>query len=152
MAKGWTFTELMIVIALISIIVCFSLPMLSMFRQNNQERIIVNDLLEGINVAKTYAATSNAKIWLTHDAKQKDWSAGFLLMTQENTSKVTLQQWDWSNYDTQVLWHGFKSKDSLIFAQNLQHSAVNGYFLVKNKTRTIKLIVNRIGRVRVESL
>ena len=64
-----------------------------------------------------------------------------------NTSPI--YQWQFSKKNTDVIWHGFKQVDYLIFAPKIRLNVSNGYFIIKNNLLQIKLVLNRLGRVRV---
>jgi prepilin-type N-terminal cleavage/methylation domain-containing protein len=148
--SGWTLIELVIVVAIISVVTLICVPMFSTIKQNNQRQIIEHDLTQGIHAAKVYALTSKMKVWLTHLPGEESWSSGMVLMAQDGAKSKPIHTWHWSAEDFTVLWHGFQSRELLLFTQDLQHSALNGYFLIKNQLVTTKLIINRLGRVRVE--
>ena len=147
---GWTLTEFILVITILSLVLCFSLPMLSNLRQNNQVQLIENDLLHSIQMAKIYARVSGEKVVLQPISKSKDWSNGIILMAESQSIARVINRVNWPASPIHVSWHGFRKRDALYFTSDLTHSAVNGYFLIQNKIHKTKLIINRIGRVRKE--
>ena len=49
-----------------------------------------------------------------------------------------------------TVWHGFQSKDYLIFSTDIRQNTTNGFFEVTTPTQQkTMLVVNRLGRVRI---
>jgi type IV fimbrial biogenesis protein FimT len=102
------------------------------------------------------ALAKGKTLTLTPLPNTNDWSKGMLLFVDNSKHQYTyntepLYEWHWKSADTDVSWHGFQSKDYLLFTTDLRSSINNGYFLIKNTQEQIKLIVNRVGRVRIGS-
>ena len=80
---------------------------------------------------------------------KENWAEGYFL---QDKNKKIIYQWkvDFSGWE--IVWSGFSSKNQLRIAPNPQTSAMNGHFLISNpyQHESVKLIVNRLGRIRKE--
>ena len=56
--------------------------------------------------------------------------------------------WPWRTTAYHVLWHGFLSDTYLRFTPDMSQASLNGYFLIESSTLRVKMMVNRVGRVR----
>ncbi len=149
--QGLTLIELLLTIAILGLILWFSLPLSSSFYQKIQLQVIENEIKSAIRFAKTQALISGYPILL----RTIDGSKGLTVCVDNMKHQCapddsTLQEWHWSYDGIDVDWSGFQSKQYLIFSADESKNAVNGYFSIKYKGRLVtKITLNRLGRVRV---
>ena len=147
--KGFTLLELLLCLSLVSLIAFFSLLYTSSLYKKNQLQTVTAEIRNAIHAAKMQAFIIGKPLALTHLPHTKDWSEGMLLFVDNAKHQCVqpLYKWHWKS-GIEVSWHGFQSKDYLLFATDLRSSMTNGYFVIRNAQQHVKLIVNRVGRVR----
>lgn len=150
---GFTLMELLLCLSLIAIIGFFSLTYIPSLYKKNHLEAITADIKTAIHTAKLQALVMGKTLALTRIPDAKDWSQGMLLFVDNDKHQFTsdikpLYQWHWKSTGTHVSWQGFSSRDYLLFATDLNSSVTNGSFKIQNNGQQVKLIVNRVGRVR----
>lgn len=144
--RAYTLIELLLGLALLAILLFFSLPFASSMHQKNQIQVIKNDIKSAIRFAKTHALMSGKNVILAPLQHSVDWSSGMLLYLPENK---LLHEWRWQAPGIHVAWHGFQSNHYLLFSADASQNAVNGYFEIHdNMNQKVTLVLNRLGRVR----
>jgi len=144
--KGLTFIEVILCLAILGILVCFGTPFTSSLYKKNELQVVKDDIRGAIRLAKMTALVRGKPVRLTHRLGATDWSSGIVLSSLDG---AVLYEWQWRNKGLSVIWHGFQSREYLLFSPNLNNSAVNGYFLMEdNKKQVSKITVNRLGQVR----
>lgn len=153
MLSGFTLLEILLCLLLLSMVTFFSLPYTPLLYKKNQSQTISADIKNAIHTAKMQALLQGQALALTSLNRTNNWSDGMRLVIdnpshhyQEDSD--TLYEWHWTSTGTQVEWHGFQSNEYVLFATDLRSSRTNGYFLIKNADQQIKLVLNRLGRVR----
>lgn len=69
---------------------------------------------------------------------------------KNNNETELIKTWRWPNNKNKIFWHGFNDNE-LVFTQDIKHNAANGKFHIFYKDKPyITLIVNKLGKVRVE--
>jgi len=141
-------------LTLVAILFLLGMTTISALYKKNQLQRVTNEITAAIQFAKTQAVLLNKPLILLPISKEHGWSSGFMLFVDNsqhqlpsNTSPI--YQWQCSKKNTDVIWHGFKQVDYLIFSPKLRLNVSNGYFIIKNNLLQIKLVLNRLGRVRV---
>lgn len=152
-SAGFTLLELLLCLSLLGIIAFFSLPYTPSLYKQNQLQTVTAEIKSAIHTAKMQALVVGKTLALTPLPDADDWSEGMLLFVDNAKHQYTphvkpLYEWHWKSAGTHVSWHGFQSKDYLLFATDLRSSTTNGYFVIKNAQQQAKLIINRVGRVR----
>ncbi len=153
-SKGFTLLELLLTLSLISTITFLSLSYAPSLYKKNQLQTVSTEIKSAIHTAKMQALAKGKPLTLAPLSNTNDWSKGMLLFVdnpkhQSTPNTEPLYEWHWKSAGTDVFWHGFQSKDYLLFTTDLRSSMTNGYFVIKNTQQQIKLIVNRVGRVRI---
>lgn len=152
---GFTFIELLATLALLAVALCFCLPISSAFHKKNQTQVIIDEIKQAIELAKTEALLTGDRLILT-SLTENDWSSGMVLFKDtapqdKRTPKELLHKWQWQTKGIRLTWYGFQSKHYLLFTPEIGSNTVNGYFLLKNALQQqYKLVVNRLGRVKEE--
>ena len=153
-SQGLTLIELLVTLSLLSILFFFSTLLTHSFYKKNQFQIISDEIKMAIYTAKMQALMTRDTLVLTPLSGEGDWSHGMLLFVDNGThhfipNDPLLHQWHWASPDIQISWHGFQSKNYLLFAADIRRSTTNGYFMIKNNLhQQVKLIINRVARVR----
>lgn len=157
-SAGVTFVELLLVFTLLGILASFSLSFMSSTLHRNQLRVVADEIKGAIRVAKMEALIKERFVTLAPLKGQLDWSNGMQLWVDQPDKSSSLKprlirEWQWIRSAIHVSWHGFESSRTCRFSPNLMARSANGYFLLEDPLKhRLKLIVNRIGRVREESL
>ncbi len=147
--RAFTLIELLLSLALVAILLLFSLPSTSFMNEKNQIEVIQNDIKAAVLFAKTQAVITGKNIILAPLHDSQDWSNGMQLMQADKL----LQEWRWKSSGIHISWHGFQSSHYLLFSADISQNAVNGFFEIKNNTqRSFKLVINRLGRIRATLL
>lgn len=142
--KGYTIIELCITLALIGILCAFSLPINHYFFSAKKLEILRAEIKNVVRFARTYALINNKILILKPVVSSANWSQGATLI-EASTQKI-IYQWHWWRSKINVSWVGFNSNRYLVFAPDLKHSAVNGYFKLSYPSLDpLTVIVNRLG-------
>lgn len=152
-AAGFTLLELLLCLAMLAIITFFSSAYTPSLYKKNQLEAVAADIRSAIHTAKLQALVMGKTLALTHLPDTKEWSEGMLLFEDNAKHQYTpninpLYEWHWKFKDLHISWHGFQSKDFLLFATDLNSSLTNGSFDIQSRGQQVKLAVNRVGRVR----
>lgn len=150
---GFTLLELLLCLCLAGIITFFSLAYTPSLYKKNQLEAVTADIKSAIHTAKLQALVTGKTLALTHLPDAKDWSEGMLLFEDNPKHQYTpninpLYEWRWKSKGMLISWHGFQSKDYLLFATDLNSSVTNGTFDIQGNGQQVTLVVNRVGRVR----
>lgn len=154
-AVGFTLFELLISLSIVSIVCLFALPYWSSFYQNYQLQVRQHEIQQAVRFAKMQAQLMHQSLLLVPIDGRDDWSFGMRLLVDNAQHRYTpealvLHEWHWHHSMMTIRWHGFQSNGYLLFANHIRNYAVNGYFLMQtHQGRVVKLIVNRLGDVRV---
>ena len=153
---GFTLIELLVSMAVVAIVICYSFSFAPLLHKKNQLQVVTDEVKSAIQFAKTQALLTGDILALTRLPEASDWSEGMLLFVDNTKHQYAqdvklLHEWHWNSSEIHVKWQGFQSKDYLLFAPDISSSTVNGYFIIKNSLQhQVRLIVNRLGRVKVE--
>jgi len=152
---GVTLVELLLGLAILAVVWFFCVPFGAQQYKKNQLNLVVDELNTIIHYAKIQALLLGEPLVLTPLPASDDWSLGMILFVDNKKHQYTegsklIHEWRWHSDAINVKWQGFQSSHYLLFDNNLRHSAVNGYFLINNNLQQYKVIVNRVGRTRIE--
>ncbi len=153
LAAGFTLLELLISMFVITIITFFALPNTSALYKKNQLQTVTAEIQKAIQTGKIQSLSRGESLVLAPISNSKDWSKGMLLFVDnvkhQYTPEVKLvYQWKWNSTGVSVSWQGAQSNNYLLFTADLKSSITNGTFIVGNNIEQVKLIVNRLARVR----
>ena len=154
---GFTLVELLLALAIISIVLFFCMPFTGSFYKKNQLQLLSDEIQNAILYAKTEVLLHGTPLVLAPLPGSADWSKGLVLFVDTKNHQYAegvaiMHEWHWRDSDIKIEWHGFQSKHYLLFARDISHSAINGHFLIRDNSKQHKLIINRLGRVRRSSL
>ena len=149
--SGLSLFELLIVLLLLSLLFAFGLPFTTQWYQNQLSGVMQKDIEQAIEYGTQESLILGEPVRLVplHD---NDWSSGLVLLRERDFLSLhhtVLYTWQWRSMAWHVAWHGFLSDSYLRFTPDLRQSALNGYFFLENEMQPgIKIMVNRVGRVR----
>lgn len=155
-SKAFTLIELLLSLAILSILLLFSIPSLYSIHQKNQVLAIQDDIKSAVRFAKIEAMACGNNLILTPKQHSNDWSQGMLLFVDNATHHYKpgdklLREWCWHTPNIRVTWKGFQSKNYLLFSSDVARNAVNGYFEIHGQLQSgVTLVINRLGRIRKE--
>ena len=155
--SGLTLIEILIGLSLFSVIFLISISFYSSLHKKIELSIIVEEIKGAIQFAKLEAMIEGENLVLAPIFNSKDWSEGIILFVDNKEHKYLanskiIHEWHWGKSKVHVSWKGFQSSNYLLFSNELSRMAVNGNFIIKNLIGgQVKLIVNRIGRVKVSN-
>lgn len=154
--QGISLVELLIVLSVSGILFLVALPSNQASVIKNQLRQRSDELTRAIEFAKLQAVHQQKTLILSPMPPTYDWSLGMILFVekgsnQQSDAQEIIRVWDWRASANQVHWHGFHGENELRFAKEMQHNVLSGYFMIQQNARGIKLVVNRLGRIRQES-
>lgn len=153
-SQGFTLVELLICLAIIGIILSFSIPFAHLAYEKNHALEIRDTIQNIIQFAKAEALMRGKNLMLRPLPCKLNWSLGMILVFDNERhhwveGDEIIHQWSWPSSKTQVSWHGFQSKQYVVFAADMRHSAASGHFLIKNSAYKGRVILNHFARVRV---
>lgn len=155
--RGLSLIEMLIVLLIIGILALFSPLAFHKLLKKNQIDVTVDEIKMAIQFSKINALSQAHPVILTPISGEMNWSEGMALcvdnpLHQCVSNHGTIREWHWFHNGIEVNWLGFESNHYLRFSPDLMGRAANGYFMVKDQSnQPVKLIVNRLGRVRVSS-
>ena len=155
--KGISLFELMITLLIIAGLTLIFMPLGESFFSRNALEHRTNTIIEAIKFAKNKSQLDDKPLILSEISDQDGWSTGMQLFI-DNTGNYKyghgdqlIKRWTWRRTSSTVEWHGFSSDHYLLFNGAIKNSALNGYFSLKqNDVIKAKIILNRLGRVRIE--
>lgn len=152
--NGYTLLELLITLALISILLVGITSGYKYFRYKNSADSMERIIISMIDYARILSMSGQQSILMT--ALDNDWNKGvrickYISDLDCQDDENLLMEHQWSSLNTNVHWHGFQSSTYLLFKTTPLEMAVNGYFMVSVGDYSFRLIVNRLGSVRKDS-
>lgn len=156
LTRGFTLIELMIVLSLIALLAVLCVPALIHIKQKNNLTRVEHELISALMLARNQSVTQNKPLNLVPSHPSNNWSYGMMLIDsheKDDMPQKALQHFDWSDSKVVISWHGFASDKALRFSPDFKTSDCSGHFLLKYaKLPVRKLIVNRLGRIRLTTL
>lgn len=146
--KGLTLAELLVTLALLSIVTTLALPQLREILEKNRDDALRNLLLSHLSQTRMQAVTSNRSHILCGSSNgvscDGDWNSNWLLLTAEDHSPLRQHQ---LNSTKNLCWS--RSGNAITYRPNGTSPTSNGRFaLCDGDTPTWQLVINRQGRVR----
>lgn len=150
--SAFTLIEMMIVLALLSILGFIAVPALQDFIESNRRQALYHQIIRAVHNARTHAVTQRVSVELCGSRDgvscHSDWSQGWLLREVQHTTPLVVTQ---LKTDRQrIQWKGFRNK--IQFHSNGISPTGNGRFYSCYKQQiSWQLILNRQGRLRKAS-
>lgn len=146
---GYSLIECMLAMAMICILLSFSIPSLKQHQQSSEIDVLLKDLKEAIEYSKLTSISTNLLLKLQPLDKSQGWSSGLALVTGYNGQLI--REWKWDNKNIDIIWYGFQDKNALNFSNYIDKLNINGHFIIGYCGNTkAKVIINRLARVRIE--
>ena len=153
---GFSLIEVLTVLVIFGILCAYSMSHMTFLLNKNELTVIADEIKQALHFAKIEALTHAHTLTLAPLSDSSDWSRGMVLFVDNKTHQMTpettpLREWRWRQSTLHVSWHGFESTHYLRFSPTLLERGANGYFILKDGERArVKLVVNRLARVREE--
>ncbi|KTD36209.1 Tfp type 4 fimbrial pilin related signal peptide protein domain protein [Legionella nautarum] len=153
---GLTLIELLAGLMIIGIVFALCIPLGFSLYGKNQLKLLENEIGIAIRFARNMALLKHVPLVLTPLPSSDNWSDGMILFIDNKNHQYAetdeiIHQWNWQKLKVQVSWVGFRSNNYLLFSSTLSHSASNGHFILRNNEgNTVKLVINRLGRVAAQ--
>lgn len=143
--RGLTLVELMISIAILSLLLCFCMPLYQRHQSTTQMKFFEKELAAVLTTARLQAFLLEKSLCLEpmQLGSTGAWLGGVRLRV-EGDKKNILHEWSWPTIHASVAWFGFRSKHFISISAHPEKLAMNGYFQVGDH----QIIVNRFGRIR----
>lgn len=143
-AQGFNLLELLIVLVMFSILALVSAHGLSSLSQKKEKEYLIAELKSIVQYSKAAALNQEGVLLLS---PLNTWSKGVMLT---NSAHEMLHQWQWNMHYWTVTWRA--ERREIAFANHPSNAMSNGRFILKNRhnNKEITLILNRMGRVRLE--
>lgn len=150
--SAFTLIEMLIVVALLSILGLVAVPALVDFIEANRQQALYHQVIRAVHHARSHAVTQRVAVELcgTQDgiSCHTDWSRGWLLMDAQ--AKEPLAVTLLKNDRPRLQWRGFRNK--IQFHSNGISPTGNGRFYSCYKQQmSWQLVLNRQGRLRKAS-
>ena len=159
--SGITLLELMVVLAIISILLLIAIPSLSHLFIRHQKSTQINQLADQIYYLRSEAMTRSSPIVFCKSNDKTtcsgEWSDGqiaFIDITgtrQRDPDDILIRSWG-PLKQAKLQWRGFVSNDYLLIHPSGLGNAMAGSFHYQHQSdQTFKPVIslNRVGRVRV---
>jgi prepilin-type N-terminal cleavage/methylation domain-containing protein len=144
--NGFSLLELLICLSIVTILLLGSISSTQPLITKNNREILEDEIKGAIEFAKLQSLFSGQDLVLTPFSNNKDWSDGMRLYRD----KEILREWHWPSRHITITWQGFHSDNYLLFSSDINSNTLNGTFKLTDSDHNLsKLIVNRLGRVRV---
>lgn len=107
---------------------------------------MADEIKGAIGFAKLQSFLSEDDLILKSLSDNEDWSQGMRLCKDNHL----LREWRWSSDGMKITWQGFQSSQYMLFSADMSRNVLNGTFkIIDNDLKSSKLIVNRLGNVRI---
>jgi Tfp pilus assembly protein FimT len=159
---GFSLLEITVVLAIIIGLLVTIVPLARDFWSKNKIDVRVSTILNALKFAQNQALLKHKNVVLSEISDDTGWSSGMRLFVDEDENHrfddndILIREWHWRKSLPLVKWHGFNSDHYLVFTPDLSRGTLSGRFVISIYEQHIekgkKIIVNRLGRARVETL
>lgn len=151
---GFTLVELLIVLAIVSILASIAIVPFSSLLEQTRAHMIMHQLAHDIADARHRALVDQVDVMLCPRSANNtcglgaDWSKGWLMFRSPNHVFKIVKL---SIKPNQMTFHGFGQHHALEFRSNTLFGVSNGSFTFRlSNGEVIQLIISKTGRSRVE--
>lgn len=146
LSNGFSFIELIGILFILTSMISFAMFYSCEFLLVNQLQSLRHKVSHIIKSTRIRAQIADEILFLS--AIDKNWNKGIMLykMDQHNVKILNIYKFDYPKIN--LSWHGFHGEELLVFSSDLKSNSLNGYFLLKAKTKQYKLVINKLGRIR----
>jgi len=150
---GMTLIELMIALAILSIVLTYSLPLGTDYFDKVRVRNARQFILHALGVGRAAALGEGREITFCGSADGStcdyQWSHGLLLV--DILQQKTLYYWSNPSKRLTIEWQGWRGDMALSISPYLTEQMLTGTFTITSGDHGEKIILNRVGRWRVVS-
>lgn len=154
LVKGLTITELMLTLAIISIISLFAAPSMAEFLERNKVEADTGQIINIINTARSNAISKKSPIIICGDDQSGECSRNwFQLKVIKASSQEVIYSMALNSRFSAVTWSAFQNKPSLTIAPTGYTSHQNGtLYLCHKKYDTLHraIVVSKSGRSTIK--
>ena len=151
--NGFTLIELMVTLVLVIVVTTLATYTSADFLKRNEQQVIMDELRTAIQYAKLQAIHLGQPVYLTALDAHMNWALGAKLSIHNYKTKTTedIFQWQWNHPNWFIEWRGANRTNTIVFSSNTTQAISNGHFTITNRYKQdrIKIILNKLGRVRV---
>jgi type IV fimbrial biogenesis protein FimT len=161
--NGFSLIELVVVLAIISIVATSAIPSLFSMVEKNQSANAINKIRSAISLTRINAIKSASIATLCPTDNNiscgKDWSKGMMIFVDYNGDKLInnndklVRVFDKFSHTSAITWKAFQNKPYLQYVATGFSNNQNGTFTYCSKTKNLEfaemLIINRAGRARL---
>ncbi|STY29418.1 Tfp type 4 fimbrial pilin related signal peptide protein domain [Legionella wadsworthii] len=153
--KGLTLIELLVTSSLLLSLSIIGISSYFYFMKKNEQNALIDEIRTAVQYAKIQAILSGKPVYLSPLDATSSWSKGMVLksINKRNKNLELINQWTWNFPRWDLHWIGVRSTNSITFSTYPGQAISNGHFILTNKKthEQIKIILNRIGRVKVSN-
>ncbi|PXF62456.1 GspH/FimT family pseudopilin [Kangiella spongicola] len=154
LVKGFTITELMLTLAIISIIGLFAAPSMSEFLERNKVEADTGQIINIINTARSHAISKKSPIIICGDDQSEKCSRNWYQLKVINTSsKEVIYNMALNSRYSAVTWSAFQNKPGLTIAPTGYTAQQNGTLYLCHKQYDSlhrAIVVSKSGRSTVK--
>lgn len=154
--RGFTLTELLIVVALLAIVAQIALPAWQSFILNNRSQALRDSVTRAVLQARSLAAGHRVQVELCGSVDGRDchanWAKGWIIRRHSRGTPQATPEYITTLNDQhlQLKWAGFQPR--ILFQSGGYGTTVNGrFYLCREQKIDWQLIINRQGRLRQAS-
>lgn len=155
--NGYSLLELLTCLGILSLLFIIGSGFYSQFIKRNVLDERVSTLVNAIKFSQNQAILSGNKLMLSPISHSNGWQKGMILMAANEENKPLseiniLRKWQWHNDKyINMSWQGLHS-DVLLFSNDINSASLSGSFILSQDQQIKrKIVINRIGRIRVEN-
>jgi Tfp pilus assembly protein FimT len=104
---GFTLFESLVYLAVLTILLSFSIPLSHFFYQKNEVEVVAGDVINAILYARNIALKEGTPVTLNPFPISKDWSSGMVLFVDNSSHHYSendkiIHQWQWRHKGVRV--------------------------------------------------
>jgi Tfp pilus assembly protein FimT len=154
--KGLSLIELLLIITVIAGVFALAMPIGKKVFATNEVDARVNTIINAIRFSKNQAELMN-KTLILGVITDDNWTLGMRLFIDHNDDHIfgdndkLIRQWQFSGASPIISWKGFVSDHYIIFNRDITKATISGRFVVKQGNKEKWVVMNHLGKIRIES-
>ena len=150
LSRGFSLIEILISLAIVSIVALFSIQGISSFFEHRKQRVYMQQLYHDLKWARVEAIVLNVPVAIQPN---KDWCMGWVIFKNNEMQGLTSASQILKNHDgiknCKITFSGSLGFSYFQFIPDGTSDYQNGSFSFYDQEKvTMKIIVNQVGRVR----